>query len=129
MARKEHGNPLLKQLIKERGIKDLQGIHELVKELTGSLIQEMLEAELENDLGYSKWDYREKGTTNSRNGYSEKTLKSSLGEIPIKVPRDRDGEFEPQLVKKHQTDISVIEDKILFFVRTGDVNPRYSKND
>ncbi|NLP02608.1 MAG: hypothetical protein GX089_08950, partial [Fibrobacter sp.] len=42
--------------------------------------------ELENDLGYSKWDYREKGTTNSRNGYSEKTLKSSLGEIPIKVP-------------------------------------------
>ena len=119
MARKEHGNPLLKQLIKERGIKDLQGIHELVKELTGSLIQEMLEAELENDLGYSKWDYREKGTTNSRNGYSEKTLKSSLGEIPIKVPRDRDGEFEPQLVKKHQTDISVIEDKILFLYAQG----------
>jgi putative transposase len=86
MARKEHGNPLLRSLIKERGIKDLQGIHELVKELTGSLIQEMLEAELENDLGYSKWDYREKDTTNSRNGYSEKTLKSSLGEIPIKVP-------------------------------------------
>jgi putative transposase len=56
MARKEHGNPLLRSLINERGIKDLQGIHELVKELTGSLIQEMLEAELENDLGYSKWD-------------------------------------------------------------------------
>ncbi len=119
MARKEHGNPLLRELIKERGIKDLQGIHNLVKELTGSLIQEMLEAELQNELGYSKWDYRNKGTTNSRNGYSEKTLKSSLGEILIKVPRDRDGEFEPQLVKKHETDISAIEDKILFLYSQG----------
>lgn len=80
MARKEHGNPALRALIKERGIKDLQGIHDLVKELTGSLIQEMLEGELENELGYSKWDYRNKKNTNSRNGYSEKTLKSSQGE-------------------------------------------------
>ncbi len=119
MARKEHGNPILRQLIKERGIKDLKDIHNLVKELTGTLIQEMLEAELENELGYSKWDYRNKETTNSRNGYSEKTVKSSLGEIDIKVPRDRDGEFEPQLIKKHQRDISAIEDKILFLYSQG----------
>jgi transposase-like protein len=79
----------------------------------------MLEAELENELGYSKWDYRNKETTNSRNGYSEKTVKSSLGEIDIKVPRDRDGEFEPQLIKKHQRDISAIEDKILFLYSQG----------
>jgi len=119
MARKEHGNPALRALIKERGIKDLQGIHDLVKELTGSLIQEMLEGELENELGYSKWDYRNKKTTNSRNGYSEKTLKSSQGEIEVKVPRDRYGEFEPQLIKKHSTDISEIEDKILFLYSQG----------
>lgn len=100
MARKEHGNPALRALIKERGIKDLQGIQDLVKELTGSLIQEMLEGELENELGYSKWDYRNKSTSNSRNGYSEKTLQSSQGEIDIKIPRDRNGEFEPQLIKK-----------------------------
>jgi len=62
---------------------------------------------------------RKRHHQNSRNGYSEKTLKSSLGEIPIKVPRERDGEFEPQLVKKHQTDISVIEDKILFLYAEG----------
>lgn len=119
MARKEHGNPALRALIKERGIKDLQGIHDLVKEMTGSLIQEMLEGELENDLGYSKWDYRNKNTTNSRNGYSEKTLKSSQGEIEVKIPRDRNGEFEPQLIKKNATDISSIEDKILFLYSQG----------
>jgi len=119
MARKEHGNPVLRQLIKERGIKDLKDIHELVKEMTGSLIQEMLEAELENDRGYSKWDYRNKNTTRSRNGYSEKSLKSSQGEISVKIPRDRDGEFEPQLIQKHQTDISTIEDKILFLYSQG----------
>lgn len=119
MARKVHGNPALRELIKERGIKNLQDIHDLVKELTGSLIQEMLEGELENELGYSKWDYRNKNTTNSRNGYSEKTLKSSQGEIEVKIPRDRDGEFEPQLIKKHSTDISAIEDKILFLYSQG----------
>jgi len=119
MARKEHGNPLLRELIKERGIKDLKDIQNLVKEMTGTLIQEMLEAELENELGYSKWDYHNKNTTNSRNGYTEKTLKSSQGEISIKVPRDRNGEFEPQLIKKHQTDISTIEDKILFLYSQG----------
>lgn len=119
MARKEHGNPALRALIKERGIKDLQGINDLVKELTGSLIQEMLEGELENELGYSKWDYRNKETSNTRNGYSEKTLQSSQGEIDVKIPRDRNGEFEPQLIKKYDKDISAIEDKILFLYSQG----------
>ena len=119
MARKERGNQAIRELIKERNIKDLHGVHDLVKELTGTLIQEMLEGELESELGYSKWDYRNKNTSNSRNGYSEKTLKSSLGEIDLKVPRDRKGDFEPQLIKKYDTDISAIEDKILFLYSQG----------
>ena len=119
MARKEHGNPALRELIKERGIKDLQGVHDLVKEMTGTLIQEMLEGELESELGYSKWDYRNKQTSNSRNGSSEKTLKSSQGEITVQIPRDRNGEFEPELIKKYSTDISGIEDKILFLYSQG----------
>lgn len=119
MARKEHGNPALRSLIKERGIKDLQGVHDLVKELTGTLIEELLEGELENELGYSKWDYRNKNTANSRNGYSEKTLQSSLGELTVKIPRDRNGEFEPKLIEKYSTDISEIEDKILFLYSQG----------
>lgn len=119
MTKKEHGNPALRALIKERGIKDLHGVHDLVKELTGTLIQEMLEGELENELGYSKWDYRNKNTSNCRNGSSEKTLKSSLGEIAVQIPRDRNGEFEPELIKKYSTDISAIEDKILFLYAQG----------
>jgi putative transposase len=119
MARKEHGNPALRALIKERGIKDLQGVHDLVKELTGTLIQEILEGELESELGYSKYDYRNKDTSNSRNGSSEKTLKSSQGEITVQIPRDRNGDFEPELIKKYSTDISAIEDKILFLYSIG----------
>lgn len=119
MAKKEHGNPALRALIKERGIKDLQGVHDLVKELTGTLIQEILEGELESELGYSKYDYRNKDTSNSRNGSSEKTLKSSQGEITVQIPRDRNGEFEPELIKKYSTDISAIEDKILFLYSIG----------
>lgn len=63
-----------------------------VKELTSTLIQEVLEGELENELGYSKWDYRNKKTSNSRNGLSKKTLKSSQGEITVQIPRDRTGD-------------------------------------
>ena len=57
------------KLIDERGIKDLGGVHTLVKELTSGLIQEIMDAELEDELGYSKYDYRNKQTSNSRNGH------------------------------------------------------------
>lgn len=60
-------------------------------------------------LGYSKYDYQNKDTDDSRNGYSKKTVVSSMGEIGLDIPRDRKGEFEPQVVKKNQTDISNIE--------------------
>ena len=64
-------------------------------------------------LGYSKYDYQNKETDDSRNGYSHKTVTSSMGDIDLDIPRDRRGEFEPQIVKKHQTDISNIEDQVL----------------
>ena len=110
---------LLRTLIEERGIKDLDSIHNLVKELTSSLIQEIMDAELEDELGYSKYDYRNKQTTNSRNGHFKKTVNSSQGEIELKVPRDRKGEYEPQIVPKHEMDISGIEDKIMFLYSQG----------
>ena len=109
----------LRKLIDERGISDLDGIQSLVRELTGSLIQEMMDAELENELGYSKYDYRNKQTDNSRNGHFKKTVNSSQGEIELKVPRDRKGEYEPVIVPKHEKDISGIEDKILFLYSQG----------
>lgn len=117
MARKD--NSKLKELIAEYGIKDLNDVHEFVKMLTAETIQAALDAELDNELGYSKYDYKNKCTTNSRNGHSTKTVQGSMGEMELQIPRDRDGEFEPQLVKKHQTDISAIEDKVIFLYSQG----------
>ena len=118
MAQKREKSTL-RELIDERGIKDLTGVQKLVKELTSGLIQEIMDAELEEELGYSKYDYRNKQTENSRNGHYKKTVISSQGDIDLDVPRDRNGEYEPQIVKKHQMDISEIEDKILFLYSQG----------
>jgi hypothetical protein len=94
-------------------IKDFSDIQSLFKEMVGEVLENGLEGELDEELGYSKYDYRNKETANSRNGHSKKTLKTSYGEVGIKVPRDRNGEFEPQLVKKQQTTLSGdIEEKI-----------------
>lgn len=109
----------LKELIKEQGLKDMSDVNQFIKDLMAETIQSMLQAELDQELGYSKYDYKNKQTDNSRNGYSGKTVKSSQGEIDIKVPRDRNGEFEPQLVRKNQTDIAGIEDKILSMYAMG----------
>jgi putative transposase len=117
MAKKEKSK--LRELIDEYGIKDLKDVHEFVKAITAETIQEVLEGELENELGYSKYDYKNKQTDNSRNGYSKKTVQSSQGEMELKIPRDRNSEFEPELIKKHQMDISSIEDKILFMYSQG----------
>jgi len=117
MARKD--NSKLHEMIKEYGIKDLNDVHEFVKMLTAETIQAALDAELDSELGYSKYDYKNKQTDNSRNGYSKKTVQGNTGELEIKVPRDRQGEYEPQLVKKHQSDVSSIEDKIIFLYAQG----------
>jgi len=117
MAKKEKS--LARQLLEERGIKDIAGIQDLVKELTKNLIQEAMDAELEEELGYSKYDYRNKTTNNSRNGSYKKSVKSSMGEIDLDIPRDRQGEYEPQIVPKFQTDIGEIEDKIIFLYAQG----------
>ena len=98
----------------------MDDIHELFKETIGEFMENGLEAELDEELGYSKYDYRNKATDNSRNGHSSKKLKTSYGEIEIETPRDRKGEFEPQLIKKNQTSISQdVENKILSMYAKG----------
>jgi transposase-like protein len=110
---------LVRQIIDEYEVKTVKDIENAVKDIFKEFIQESLEGELDNELGYSKYDFRNKDTDNSRNGYSSKKVKSSVGEIELDIPRDRTGEFEPQLVKKHQRDISSIEDKILSMYSFG----------
>jgi len=79
----------------------------------------MLEAELATNLGYEKYEKKDKETTNSRNGYSQKTVKTQFGGMELNIPRDREGEFEPIIVPKHKRDISGIEEKIISLYARG----------
>jgi transposase-like protein len=110
----------LNTLMAGAGIQSIDDIQELFREMIGGFVDQGLEGELDEQLGYSKYDYRNKETDNSRNGHSDKTLKTSYGDVEIQVPRDRKGEFEPELIKKQQTTLSGdIEEKILSMYAKG----------
>ena len=83
------------------------------------VLQESLEAEMDEALGYGKYNNMDKNNDNSRNGYSKKTVKTELGPVQINIPRDRNGDFEPKIVPKHQRSVNGIEDKILGLYATG----------
>lgn len=90
----------------------LEEMQDALKTVFAPLFEAALKGELDNHLGYPK-NGRAPGTANARNGYSKKTLKTSMGEVPISVPRDREGSFEPQFIKKYQCDVSSIEGKVI----------------
>jgi putative transposase len=108
----------VREYIKQNNIKDIIQLNASIKKMMGAMIEEMLEVERDDHLGYSKHE-RKKDTENLRNGYSPKTVRSSQGDIKLDIPRDRDGYFEPELIKKHQNDISQIEDKIISLYARG----------
>lgn len=110
---------VLRQMIKENDLKSVGDIHSFLKDLFKDSIQEMLEAELEVGLGYSKNDKKGKDTDNARNGYSTKKVKSQFGEFEIDIPRDRKGEFEPKIVPKYQRNISGIEEQVISLYARG----------
>ena len=100
MARQRKLSPerkaFIDSLIEHYQPEDAQDVQEMLKDLLGDTLQEMLEAEMDANLGYSKYNYKDKETDDSRNGYSKKTVVSSLGEIDLGIPRDRKGEFNPR---------------------------------
>jgi len=98
---------------------DLTGPEGLLKQLTGALVERALEAELTDHLGYDEHAVEGRGSGNSRNGSGSKTLQTEQGPVPIEVPRDRNGTFEPQLVKKHQRRFTGFDDKILGMYARG----------
>ena len=98
---------------------DLLGENGLLKQLTKLLVERALEAEMEVHLGHGKNESVANPTGNTRNGKSKKTLKGEFGELPIEVPRDRQGTFEPRLVPKHQTRWSGFDEKILSLYARG----------
>ena len=116
----------IRELLQLANIGSMDDIQNLFKETIAAFMEDGLEAELDGELGYSRYDYKNKDTDNSRNGHSSKTLRTSFGDVEVSVPRDRKGEFEPQILKKNQTSISQdIEEKILSMyakgMSTGDI--------
>ena len=82
-------------------------IKDMLKDLMSGTIQTMLEAEMEHELGYVKNTVSDKNISNSRNGYSKKTVRSEYGNIDLDIPRDRNAEFEPQVIPKYQRKLLV----------------------
>ena len=110
---------LLRKYIKEQNFTSPNEILNDLKDMFKDVLQESLEAEMDEALGYEKYDSISKSIDNSRNGYSKKTLKTELGPVEINIPRDRNGEFEPRIIPKHQRSVNGIEEKILGLYATG----------
>ena len=107
-------------------IKSGTDVNAVMRDMMSVLLEGALDEELDEELGYSKYDYRNKYTENSRNGHSQKTMHTSYGDMDIAIPRDRNGEYEPQLIKKYQNTVTQdMEEKILSMyakgMTTGDI--------
>ncbi|GGD02916.1 transposase [Enterococcus wangshanyuanii] len=102
-------------LLKAYQPNSVEDMQEALKEVFDPLFEKMLEGELTNHLGYDPHSKEPKG----RNGYRNKTLKTSFGEVDIEVPRDREATFDPELIPKRTRDISAIEGKVLSMYARG----------
>ena len=103
----------LRQVIRENDLKSTGDVYTLLKDTFKDLLQELLEAELDVSLGQDKNEKKGIETNNKRNGHTPKTVKSEFGEFQLDIPRDRNGEYEPEIVPKYCLDISGIEEKVI----------------
>ncbi|MDT8717886.1 IS256 family transposase [Clostridium sp. 19966] len=108
---------IIAALLDEYDIQSAEDIQDALKDLLGGTIQSMLEAEMDDHLGYAP--YERSAGTNARNGKKNKTIRSKYGEMDIEVPQDRESSFEPKIVQKRQKDISGIEEKIIAMYAKG----------
>lgn len=108
---------LIQGLLQEYEIESAEDIQDALKALLSGTIQGMLESEMDEHLGYGKYERSEK--SNYRNGTKPKSVRSKYGEFEVDVPRDRQSTFEPQIVPKRKKDISEIEDKIISMYAKG----------
>ena len=108
---------IVHQLLEEYDIQTAEDIQEALKDLLGSTLKEMMEAEMDGHLGYGKSERSD--SDDYRNGYKPKRINSSFGSMDIQVPQDRKSTFEPQVVKKRQKDISSIDQKIISMYAKG----------
>lgn len=108
---------VIAMLLQEYDVHSAADLEDALKDLMGGTMESMLEAELDNHLGYK--EYERSDNENYRNGTKQKKIRGKFGETEISVPQDRDGSFEPQVVKKRQKDVSGIEDKIISMYAKG----------
>jgi len=108
---------LIRELAKE--CTSVEDVHEKLRDLFKDTVQEIFEAEIDDHLGYSKNDNTGDNTGNSRNGYYPKTVKSRFGESEVQVPRDRNGTYEPKIVKKYETTSNQLEEQIIAMYAKG----------
>ena len=108
---------IIAALLQEYDIQSAEDIQDALKDLLGDTIKEMMEAEMDEHLGYESYERSE--NPNSRNGYKQKQIRSKYGKTTLSVPQDRDSTFEPKIVKKCQKDISAIDDKIISMYAKG----------
>ncbi len=113
----QNNSSLAKELAKN--CRNMDDIHEKLKDLFKETLQQIFEAEMEEHLGYAKHDPSGNNSGNSRNGYSKKNIKTRFGNTEIDIPRDRNGEFEPQIVKKYETTSNQLEDQIIAMYAKG----------
>lgn len=114
----------IRELIREQNFGSTTEIMEAIKDMFKDVLQEVMEAELDNELGYDKQVRRsdpesEEMSKNYRNGYSQKTIKTQLGKVKVNVPRDRNGEYEPQIIGKYSRNADGMEEKIISLYAAG----------
>ena len=125
----------IRKWLNEYNLKDGQSISDFLKNSFGSFIQEALESELDNELGYSRYNFKEKqaiDTTNSRNGHHKKTIRTDMGNVELQIPQDTEGNFEPVIVPKHSREVNPnIQDAIISMYAKGmstiDINSHLKK--
>ena len=117
--RSEASVAIAKAILEQYQPSSVEEMQDALKDIFGPMFEAMLQGELDNHLGYEANDHGYKESDNRRNGYAKKTLKSSMGDVEISTPRDRDGSFAPQLIPKRTKDVSGIEDKVLAMYARG----------
>jgi putative transposase len=115
---------VIRELIKNQTFNNTSEVLEAIKDLFKEVLQEVMEAELETELGYEKQERRSENvktelSKNYRNGYSKKKVKTQIGEVEINIPRDRNGEYEPQIISKYSRNVDGMEEKILSLYAAG----------
>lgn len=118
---------IAREVMKSGDVKSAFDVEEKLRKSFGKIIKSMLEAEMDEHLGNTKYKHEENKEDNYRNGYSRKKVKSNMGEVEIEIPRDRKSEFNPVVVPKHSRDISRLETQIIELYGMGNTTRQISE--